>query len=138
MVNVEWKSGLNLVASTPSGHSVVMDGYAEEGKPSLGPTPLELFLVATASCGAMDVISILEKKRQKLTSYRIEIEGERSPHGSPFPRPYTSLTIKHILSGEDLDPVAVERAIQLSDEKYCSILATLRESPTIKSIFEIV
>jgi putative redox protein len=85
----------------------------------------------------MDVVSILEKKKQKITHYRVEIEGERAPHGAPYPRPYTSLTIKHILEGEDLDEAAVKRAIELTDEKYCSVIATLRATPPISSIYEI-
>ena len=78
----------------------------------------------------MDVISILEKKRQKVTDYRVEIDGERTPQGE-FPRPFLSIKVRHILTGENLDPTAVNRAVNLSDEKYCSVSATIRSAPPI-------
>jgi putative redox protein len=137
MVTVHWNGNMVFTGVTPTGNKLVMDAYPEEGEVSAGPTPLEAFLAAGAACSAMDVVSILEKKKQKITHYRVEIEGERAPHGAPYPRPYTSLTIKHFLEGEDLDEAAVKRAIELTDEKYCSVIATLRATPPISSIYEI-
>ena len=93
---------------------------------------METLLSAIGACAAMDVISILKKKRQVVTAYRIEIEGERVPPGN-WPRPFLSIVVRHIVSGENIDPAAVERAVQLSDEKYCSVIATLRQSPTVTS-----
>lgn len=137
MVQVNWKGKQVFEATTPSGGKMLMDSYPEEGETGAGPTPLEALLAALAGCSAIDVLAILEKKRQVVTSYRVEVEGERTPPGSPWPRPYTSLTIRHIVQGENLDPAAVERAVQLSDEKYCSVIATLRERPEVKSVWEI-
>ena len=113
-----------------------MDSYPEEGRQPNGPTPIETFLSAIAGCSAIDVLSILEKKRQKVTSYRVEVDGERVPKGQ-WPRPFLSITVRHILKGEDIDPAAVARAIELTDEKYCSVIATLRQSPPVRSVFEI-
>ncbi len=136
MFTVNWIGGVAFEAQPPSGNKFVMDSHPDFGGRNLGPSPLELLLGAIAGCSAVDVVSILEKKRQKLSSYRIEIEGVRVPPGE-FPRPYTSITIRHIVSGEGLDPAAVERAVELSDNKYCSVIATLRQSPEIISEWQI-
>jgi putative redox protein len=79
---------------------------------------------------------ILQKKKQVLTSYRIEIDGERGPVGV-YPRPFISVTMRHIVSGENLDPAAVARAVALSDEKYCTVLATVRSAPSVTSAWVI-
>ena len=122
--------------SPPSGNTFMLDSHPEFGGGNKGPTPVEALLGALAACTAMDVISILQKKRQDVTSYRIEVEGVRPPTGE-YPRPFNSISLKHILSGPDLDPEAVARAIQLSDEKYCSVMATLRMGPEIHTSWEI-
>lgn len=119
-----------------TGIPFTMDAYPEVGGQGLGPTPVEALLGSLAGCSAMDVISILRKKQQKVTSYRIEVGGERTEEGV-YPRPYKSLWVKHILEGENLDSGAVERAVQLSDEKYCTVLATLRVAPSVESRWEI-
>lgn len=116
-----------------SGQDFSFDAYPESGGQGLGPTPLEGFLGALGTCAAMDVISVLVKKRQRVTGYRIEVEGDRSPAGSPYPRPYTAIRVRHILIGENLDGNAVAKAIELSEEKYCSVLATLRLGPPVSS-----
>jgi putative redox protein len=136
MVKVQWQGRLAFEAEAPSGHRLLLDAYSEEDDPKTGPTPIEALLGSIGACSAMDVISVLEKKRQKVTSYRIEVDGERAPEGE-WPRPFLSLTIRHILTGEDLDPVAVERAVELSDDKYCSVIATLRTSPEIRSEWQV-
>jgi len=97
---------------------------------------MEAFLASGAACSAMDVLQILEKKRQKVASYRIEIEGERSPEGT-YPRPYVSLVFRHVVEGDNIDENAVEQAVRLSDEKYCSVIATLRAAPHVSSVFEV-
>ena len=135
MVQVDWKGGMAFEARAESGLGFSMDAYPEDGL-GTGVTPMEALLGSLAACGAMDVISILEKKRQVVTSYRIEVEGERVPPGT-WPRPYVSITVRHILTGVDLDAAAVERSVQLSDEKYCSVLATLRTGPKIVSEWRI-
>lgn len=132
MVEVNWKGDMVFEAMPPSGKVIVMDSYAEDS-PSLGPTPLETFLSSLAACTAMDVVSILKKQRQEVTGYRIEIDGEREPYGSPWPRPYLSIRVKHFLTGVNLDPEKVKRAVELSDEKYCSVSATVRSAPPIET-----
>lgn len=136
MVKVEWKNGMTFEAEAPSGVNFVMDAHPDHGGQGSGPTPVEALLGSIAACSAMDVISILEKKKQKVTSYRIEVDGLR-PEPGQFPRPFTDITIRHIVSGENLDPIAVARSVELSDEKYCTVISTLRTGPTIKSEWSI-
>jgi putative redox protein len=135
-MTVVWKGNRAFEADPPTGNKFIMDAYPEAGGQNLGPAPMEAFIASAAACSAIDVLMILEKKRQKVTSYRVEVEGERSTEGA-YPRPYTSLTFRHILEGENLDEVAVEQAVRLSDEKYCTAIATLRSTPLIDSVFEV-
>ena len=136
MVTVEWKGKRVFEAHPPSGNRFVMDAYPESGGQNLGPTPMEAFIASGAACSAMDVIQILEKKRQRVTSYTIEIDGERTEEDA-YPRPYVSIRVRHIVVGVGIDHDAVEQAVRLSDEKYCSVIATLRSAPTVESVYEI-
>ncbi|MDH4389164.1 MAG: OsmC family protein [Fimbriimonas sp.] len=131
-VSVEWKGNLTFEATAPSGVPFVMDASHDNESAPKGPTPLEVLVASLAACSAVDVVGILAKKRQIVESYRIEVEGTR-PEPGTYPRPFTALTVRHILTGQNLDPVAVERAVSLSDEKYCSVAATLRQQPTIST-----
>jgi len=96
---------------------------------------MELLLIALGSCTGVDVISILEKKRQTVTDYRIEVSGERREE---FPKSYTRLYVKHVVRGRGVSEAAVARAIELSETKYCSVAATLRGSAEIINSYEIV
>jgi putative redox protein len=114
-----------------------MDSHPDFGGKNLGPSPLEVFIASGAACSAIDVIEILEKKRQKVTKYTIEVDGDRVPPGT-FPRPYTKLKFVHIVEGDAIDEAAVEQAVRLSDEKYCSVIATLRATPEIVSEYKVI
>jgi putative redox protein len=131
MVKLEWKGDLRFQAVMPDGTGLLMDSE------NAGPSPVQTLAAAVAGCAAMDVISILEKQRQKVHSYKIEVEYDRPPQGV-YPRPITSMTIVHIVEGENIDPLKLERAIELSNEKYCSVLETLRVNPEVKSEYRIV
>ena len=135
-MKVTWKNEMAFEAVGNSGNRFVMDSHADYGGQNLGPTPVEALMGSIAACSAMDVISILKKKQQTVSSYEIEIQGERAPEGE-WPRPFKCFTIKHILTGDDLQEAAVKRAVELSDEKYCTVMATLRVCPEMKSTFEI-
>ena len=121
-----------FVGVTPSGHAQAIETNSKRNRAA---TPMELLLIALGSCTGVDVISILKKKRQKVTDYRIEVSGERREE---FPRSYTQLNVKHIVRGRGLSEAAVARAIELSDQKYCSVAATLRDSAEIVTSYEIV
>ena len=83
-----------------------------------------------------DVLDILHKKRQIVTSYRVEVDGDRPPPGE-YPRPFSAIRVRHIVSGENLDPIAVARAVELSDTKYCTVITTIRGTPEVTSTWEI-
>lgn len=121
-----------FVGETPSGHSQVIETDSTRNSAA---TPMELLLIALGGCTGVDVISILKKKRQQVTDYRIEVQGERR---EDFPRSYTRFNVKHIVTGHQLSKQAVARAIELSDKKYCSVAATLRGAAEIVTSYEII
>lgn len=135
-VIVDWKGGMEFQATPQSGNIFVMDAHPDFGGQGNGPSPVEALLGAIAGCSAMDVVSILQKMKQKVTSYRVEVDGERGPNGV-YPRPFVSITVRHFLKGENLDEAAVAKAVSLSDDKYCTVISTLRMTPKVLSEFVI-
>jgi putative redox protein len=121
-----------FIGVTPSGHAVTLDANDER---LAAPTPVELLMVALGSCTGVDVISILKKKRQHVTDYRIEVTGERRDEN---PRSFKLLKVHHLVKGHSISTQAVAQAIELSDKKYCSVAATLRPTAEILSTFEII
>ena len=121
-----------FVGVTPSGHAQAIETDSARASAA---TPMELLLIALGSCTGVDVISILKKKRQHVTDYRIEVSGDRR---EDYPRSYTRLHVKHIVRGHGVSEAAVAQAIELSDTKYCSVAATLRGSAEIVTSYEIV
>ena len=113
-----WTDGLQFVGRTDGGPAVVMDN-PEGGS---GASPMELLLMGTAGCTAMDVISILKKKRMPVTGFRVNISGKRA---DDHPRRYTEVGIEYVVYGADIKPEAVQRAIDLSENKYCGAMASL-------------
>jgi len=122
---LEWKDGMEFEGMTPSNHKIVLDASEVEGGKNFGPRPMELFIVGLMGCTAMDVVSILNKMRKKIESFRIEVEAEKA---TEHPKVWTNINIKYILKGENLDDKSVKTAIELSQTKYCSAAATLRRS----------
>ena len=120
-----------FVAITPSGHAQTLD-VSKDRWTAAGP--LELLLIALGGCTGADVISILEKKREQVTDYRIEVHGDRREE---HPRSFRRIDVRHILRGRGLSETAVAQAIKLSDTKYCSVAATLRPTAEIVSTYEI-
>jgi putative redox protein len=121
-----------FIGVTPSGHAQAIE---TDSARAAAATPMELLLIALGSCTGVDVISILKKKRQHVTDYRIEVSGERREE---FPRSYTRLHVKHIVRGRGISAQAVSSAIELSETKYCSVAATLHGSAEIVMSYEIV
>jgi putative redox protein len=121
-----------LIATTPGNYSLTID---TKGERRSAPTPIELLLVSVAACTAVDVVSILEKKRQAVTDYKVEISGERRDE---HPRAFTKMHVHHIVYGRDVLEKAVADAIELSDTKYCSVAATVRPTVEITTSFEII
>ena len=138
MTNNEYKATVQyagdefFIGTTPSGHAQAIDG---KGDRKFAPSPLELLLVSVAACTAVDVVSILEKKRQIVTDYKVEITGTRRDE---YPRAFTAFHIHHIVYGRSVSEKSVADAISLSDEKYCSVAATVRPTAKITTEFEII
>jgi putative redox protein len=130
---VTWQGeGLAFTAEVGSGYTFVMDSKAGEHAGS----PMELLLAGVAGCTAMDVVSILQKMRQPLTGVQVTISGTRA---ADHPRVYTQATIHYTISGQDVDPDAVSRAIKLSKENYCSAsIIFARAGVDIETDFTIV
>lgn len=121
-----------FIGTPPSGHAQVMDS---KGDRHAAPTPLEMLLVSVAACTAFDVQSILEKKRQDVTDYKVEIEGTRT---YDHPRKFVKFHMNHIVHGRNVSEKALADAIELSDTKYCSVAATVRPTAEITTSYEII
>jgi putative redox protein len=128
---VKWVAGEEFLAKLPSGHSVSFDA---DRKHNAAPGPMEMLLGALGACTSVDVVMILAKKRQRLTSLEVVITGERA---SEPPTVWTKIEMVYRLAG-DLEDKAVRDAIELSQSKYCSVAAMLRKTAEITYRFEIV
>ncbi len=129
---IHYAGNERFVGITPSGHGQAIETNAERANAA---TPMELLLLALGSCTAVDVVSILEKKRAEVKDYRVEVRGQR--HGE-HPRRFTRMEVHHVLRGQKLKEKDVRQAIELSETKYCSVAATFKPGVEIVSTFEIV
>ena len=114
---VQWLDGRAFVGESGSGHAVVMDGSPESGGRDIGVRPMEMLLLGLGGCTAFDVVHILEKSRENVTACDVALEAERATED---PKVFTHVKIIYRLRGHNLKPAAVERAVKLSSEKYCS------------------
>jgi putative redox protein len=121
-----------FIGTSPSGHAQTIDA---KGDRRAAASPLELLLISVAACTAADVQSILEKKRQDVRSYDVEVVGQRVEE---HPRKFIKLHVHHIVRGRSVSEKAVADAIELSDTKYCSVAATVRPTAEITTSYEIV
>jgi putative redox protein len=131
MTLVEYAGNDFFVATTPSGHAQAID---IDGSRSAAAGPFELVQVALGGCTGADVISVLKKKRQQVTSYRVEIVASRRDE---YPRSYKRIEVKHIVRGRAISEKAVAQAVQLSTDKYCGVIASLRPTAEIIASWEI-
>lgn len=132
---VTWQGGMKFEAVADSGHPVILDAAPDVGGADEGSRPMELMAMSLAGCTAMDVISILRKKRQDVTAFEVKVNAERA---TQHPHVFTAIEITYVLRGRGIDPAAVERAIQLSEEKYCPAQAMLRAVAPISLKYEII
>ena len=128
---IRWVNERNFVGVDSTGHSVVLSGQ----KDGIGVSPSQMLLVALAACSSVDVVEILEKKRKTLTLLEVTANGEQDPEP---PWAYRKIHVKYRLSGKDLTENAVEQAINLSQDKYCSVAATVRGVAQITTEYEII
>ena len=129
------ETGMRFNVETGSGHHVILDAAEHNGGQDAGPRPMEMLLVALASCAGMDILGILRKKRQQITAYEVRVHGERVEE---HPRIFVKITVEHILTGHALQAEAVKRAIDLTEEKYCGASAMLGKTAVIEHTFRIV
>ncbi len=125
---VKWIEARTFLGESGSGHAIVMDGAPESGGRDLGIRPMETLLLGMGGCTAFDVVHILEKSREKVKDCILEMEAERAPDD---PKVFTQIRLRYLVSGKDLSRVKVERAVNLSAEKYCSASIMLGESAEI-------
>jgi putative redox protein len=133
LAEVTWSEGNLFLGSDTSGHTVVYD--SSEGIQK-GISPMRALLTSLGACTGIDMVAILNKRRQKLRSLKILVSGGRPEHG--LPKPWTSIHVKYVLSGDALETRFVEEAIKDSTEKFCSVGATLRPTAKITYSYEIV
>ncbi|MBI5231965.1 MAG: OsmC family protein [Coriobacteriales bacterium] len=135
-VTVRWNGKRQLTGWDSAGHGTVMDARPEYKGEGSGTRPLELFLEALAGCTAMDVVSILEKKRQDLRGLEVSVVAEQRE--DEFPKIYTKISLVFTVTGFGLDSSAVKRAIELSEEKYCTVRGMIGPQVSVSSDFVIV
>lgn len=133
---VRWQPhGMSFIAESGSGHIVAMDGAPEAGGHNLAARPLELLLAGAGGCTSFDVVSILKKGRQDVTNCSVRLTAERTTED---PKVFTRIDLHFIVTGRGLKPEAVERAIRLSAEKYCSASIMLGKTAQMNHTWEIV
>jgi len=132
---IKWIENACLMGESGSGHAIVLDGSPEIGGRNLGIRPMEMILIGLGGCTCMDVLSILKKQRQNITDCVIEIAGERAMDD---PKVFTEIRLHFIVSGRQLKSSHVQRAVDLSAEKYCSVSAMLGKTARIIHDFEII
>jgi putative redox protein len=130
-VSASWKGDLNFVGESADGGTVQLGTV--DGKPGIGP--MQLVLTGLAGCTGIDVASILQKKRASLTDFKINVRGKRAE--TP-PMVYTDIEVEYVLWGDGLKPKDVEQAIELSEQKYCSVSIMLAKTASIRSSYKIL
>ena len=132
---VKWVEDVCFMGETESGHAVIMDASPEVGGRNLGMRPMEMLLIGMGGCSSIDVVTILKKSRQPITDCVAEITAERADE---IPKVFTKIHVHFVVTGKGLNPVQVERAVNLSAEKYCSASIMLGKAAQMSHDFEIV
>jgi len=127
--------GLQFVGESRSGHTIVMDADPGVGGKNTGPRPMELLLLGIGGCSGMDVISILQKKKQQVTGFEILVKGQKAEE---YPKKLTDITLEFVVKGKNISEEAVKRSVNLSMNKYCSVKATLEGSAQINFSYKII
>jgi len=133
-IKAKWIDGLRFVATDSAGHSIVMDASKQSGGEDSGFNPIQLLLIALGGCTGMDVVHIMRKQRQEISGLEVLVSGERVEEP---PRFYNNIHVEYKIKGKNIEEKAVQRAIQLSEDKYCSVEATLRTKAKVTSNYVI-
>lgn len=133
---VRWSGdGMSFIAETGSGHLVAMDGSPEGGGRNLAPRPMEMLLLGTGGCTAYDVVLILKRGRHDVRGCEVRLEAERA---TDDPKVFTRIAFRFVVRGRGLRRETVERAVQLSHDKYCSASAMLARTAAIETVVEVI
>ncbi len=135
MVRAGLQGGMRFAVETSSGHHVLLDASPGVGGEGAGPTPMELLLGALAGCSGISVLSVLRKQRQEVSAYEVRVKGWRT---NEYPKEFVVIEIEHIVTGRNISVQALERAIELSEERYCAVSAMLSEAAEISSTYQII
>ncbi|HIJ59388.1 MAG TPA: osmotically inducible protein OsmC [Nitrospirae bacterium] len=130
---VKWVDGFQFIGQSGSGHSIVIDGDKSSGGGS-AMTPMELLMIGLGGCSGMDVISVLNKKKQEVFDFKVNVSGNLA---NEYPKRYTDMNLEFVVIGRNIDENAVKKAIDLSMDKYCSVKATLEGSAKITFNYKI-
>ena len=130
-----WGGGLRFEGTSDFGHQIITDGSKKAGGQESGFKPTELLLFGLAGCAGIDVVRILEKQRQKLTSLEIELIAH---HNDEYPKPFHTIEVKFIARGEGLSEEKVAKAIELSEEKYCMVSQTVKNEGKVITSYEVL
>ena len=133
-VKVTWNNKLSFTGIGESSFTLPLDAEESVGGENSGFRPMELIAIGLAGCTAMDTISILKKKQQDVTGFEVKVHALREVE---FPKAFTQITLEYILEGHSIDPIAVERSIELSATKYCPAQAMLSKACKIDHIYTI-
>jgi len=125
---ISWVDGALFVAEGGNGHTITMDGAPDDGGRNLASRPMEVVLMGMGGCTAIDVVSMLKKQRQDIEGVEISLVAERA---DDHPKVFTSVKVVYTVRGRKLNRALIERAVSLSDEKYCSATAMVRKSASI-------
>jgi putative redox protein len=132
---VKWVENVAFLGETETSHAILMDGAPAAGGRNLGPRPMEMLLLGAGGCTSFDVMSILKKTRQHVTDCHVELEAERA---ETDPKVFTKIHMHFVVKGRDIKPEAVEKAIKLSAEKYCSASIMLGATAIVTHDFEVI
>jgi putative redox protein len=132
---VKWLDHMSFVGESGSGHSVVMDGAPDVGGRNMGVRPMEMVLLGLGGCTAFDMVMILQRQRQAISDCQVEVEAERA---TEVPKVFTKIHVHYIVKGKGLAPAKVERAVNMTAEKYCSVSIMLAAAAEITHDFEII
>ncbi len=132
---VKWVEQASFLGESESNHAVLMDGPPTAGGRNLGPRPMEMLLLGTGGCTCFDVVSILKKSRQAISDCYVELTAERA---ETEPKVFTKIHMHFVVTGKDIKPEAVEKAIKLSAEKYCSASIMLGHTAAITHDYKVI
>lgn len=132
---VKWVQGLQFTGESGTKHEIIMDADAKYGGTDKGMRPMELLLVAIGGCSGMDVASVLQKKKQRLSGIEIKVNGTNA---ESYPQKFTEIELEFIIRGKDISEQAVKKAVESSMDKYCSVKATLEGAAKINYRYTII